>query len=405
MIRQAVVLGLSMVLQTLPVYGVESGIARDGKEWLQPSLFVNLSWDDVHTACPPREGLQGVECSGMLGTVDVTGYRWASIQDMFDLLRGYGVGVEPGVFFGEEAGSAWAPEILGDFHPTGSDSGSEYVAVWIPGPQGEVAELTNVFDPEGIDSFEIYGTAGTPSDDVGALLWRDLSPRPVVGGISVTPTGNGRYNVFGSVTVPYGGDACALAMASGRCVFTCGPGSLRCEGGSAELPKGSFALFDLVTETDGSIILQAFVHGLVAHSVQLDPSQFGTSPLPAPDVEPFTYTGSYVEGNTSVSSCFNLSADATRLETTGSECAGGSSLAFEAEIDALYPLNDPGCDASISISLSQDIPVNQGFSVTSDDGVRVTGYFLSNFPGVGGTVQDANGCRAEWTAIREDFNP
>lgn len=77
----------------------------------------------------------------------------------------------------------------------------------------------------------------------------------------VTSLGGGLYRITGTALDSKGNAACALALASGRCMFTCGPGSLRCEGGTASLALGKFDLTNLPTETNGTIILQVFVAG------------------------------------------------------------------------------------------------------------------------------------------------
>ena len=78
---------------------------------------------------------------------------------------------------------------------------------------------------------------------------------------SVTQSSPGRYRIIGSVVDRNNTLACGLALASGRCVFSCGPGSPRCEGGSDNLSFGGFDLSDLPTEKDGTIIVQTFVQG------------------------------------------------------------------------------------------------------------------------------------------------
>lgn len=393
------VLLLLVFLHALPVLAVESGVARDGKLWLQPLQFTGLSWNQVASVCPPSGGV----CNGVLGPVDVTGYRWASYTDVIEFLQGYGVPSGPWQFFYEEAGSEWAPQILADLHPTGSEADLEFVASWSSYSLGEVAELADAFAAQGIDSYEVYESNGAASDNVGVLLWRDLYPSPSVE-VSVTPTRNGRYNVFGTLTNSLGTEACGLAMVSGRCAFTCGPGSLRCEGGTAGWAKGDFALFDLPAQVDGSINVQVFVRGQVSTFTSVGPEQFNVEPIPSPRGEPITFSTGSVGEHDMVESCFNLSPDATRLEAAGSDCPGGDSLAFEAKIGGGNPLNDPDCDASISISLTQDIPVNQAFTVTAADGAKISGYFHYDF-WAEGVISDANGCMAEWTAFSEDFEP
>ena len=90
---------------------------------------------------------------------------------------------------------------------------------------------------------------------------------------SVTQVDAGRYRLVGTALAANGSSACALAMASGRCMFTCGPGSLRCEGGTASLPFGKFDLTDLPTEANGTLILQIFVQGAISFTQTINPSQ------------------------------------------------------------------------------------------------------------------------------------
>ena len=71
----------------------------------------------------------------------------------------------------------------------------------------------------------------------------------------------GRYRLIGTLVDANNQPACGLALASGRCVFTCGPGSPRCEGGTDSLPLGQFDLTDLPTEANGTLMLQTFVFG------------------------------------------------------------------------------------------------------------------------------------------------
>jgi len=77
---------------------------------------------------------------------------------------------------------------------------------------------------------------------------------------------NGRCTIGGVALAADGKAACALALASGRCMFTCGSGSPRCEGGTANLEFGRFLLTDLPLEADGSVILQVFVQGNISYT-------------------------------------------------------------------------------------------------------------------------------------------
>jgi hypothetical protein len=93
---------------------------------------------------------------------------------------------------------------------------------------------------------------------------------------SVTQVSPGRYRITGTALAADGNLACALALASGRCMFTCGPGSLRCEGGTdPTIPFGRFDLTDLPTETNGTIVLQVFVQGNISFTRTINPGGGG----------------------------------------------------------------------------------------------------------------------------------
>jgi hypothetical protein len=58
-------------------------VAVDGKEWAQVDQFTNLSWNDINSVCPA--GL----CSGILNGYDMTGWTWASVDDVSVLFNHY----------------------------------------------------------------------------------------------------------------------------------------------------------------------------------------------------------------------------------------------------------------------------------------------------------------------------
>lgn len=67
-------------------------VSVDGREWLQPVDFLNTSWNDVAGVCDPISGA----CDGSLNGGSLSGWTWASIQDvsyLFDFFRdNYGSG-------------------------------------------------------------------------------------------------------------------------------------------------------------------------------------------------------------------------------------------------------------------------------------------------------------------------
>ena len=75
----------SEVFYLMPVFRpVKDTIKVDGKEWYQPYLFEELSWNDVKVVCPDGK------CNGTLKGYDLTGWTWASYSDVQELLNNYG---------------------------------------------------------------------------------------------------------------------------------------------------------------------------------------------------------------------------------------------------------------------------------------------------------------------------
>lgn len=95
---------------------------------------------------------------------------------------------------------------------------------------------------------------------------------------SVTQVAPGRYRIVGTARDALGNPACALALASGQCVFSCGPGSLRCDGGTGNMPFGQFDLTNLLAEPNGTITLQIFVQGHVSYTEALPTATAAQTP-------------------------------------------------------------------------------------------------------------------------------
>jgi hypothetical protein len=58
-------------------------VAVDGREWAQVDQFTDLSWSDINAVCP-----EGV-CDGMLNGYNMTGWTWASVEDVTALFNHY----------------------------------------------------------------------------------------------------------------------------------------------------------------------------------------------------------------------------------------------------------------------------------------------------------------------------
>jgi hypothetical protein len=86
-----------------------------GREWAQVDLFTDLSWEEIKAVCPA--GL----CNGKLNGFDMTGWTWASVEDMNALFNDY-IGdnvLGPGPSQHFQSSSAWEPAFFEDgWRPT-----------------------------------------------------------------------------------------------------------------------------------------------------------------------------------------------------------------------------------------------------------------------------------------------
>ena len=107
----------SEMFYIMPIFGNEprtitDTIIVDGNEWAQIDLFKDLTWDEINSVCP--EG----KCrdSGLLNFYDMTGWTWASVDEVNALLNQY-MGSEelgPGPESFSEINSKWAPAFFND---------------------------------------------------------------------------------------------------------------------------------------------------------------------------------------------------------------------------------------------------------------------------------------------------
>lgn len=126
----------------------------------------------------------------------------------------------------------------------------------------------------------------------GFSIAKDVGADSSATNLNCSQDDSGRYRITGTVVDSNGRAACGLAMASGKCVFTCGPGSLRCEGGTDNLSFGQFDLAGLPTEPNGMINLQTFVSGILPGLQVLNPTNCSSS-----DITPGLYAGVTSQGN------------------------------------------------------------------------------------------------------------
>ena len=54
----------------------EDVVRANGKEWIQPAIFANISWESINDVCPATTGI----CDGSLAGINMTGWTWASAR-------------------------------------------------------------------------------------------------------------------------------------------------------------------------------------------------------------------------------------------------------------------------------------------------------------------------------------
>lgn len=170
---------------------------------------------------------------------------------------------------------------------------------------------------------------------------------------SVTSVGSGRYRITGTALASDGNPACALALANGRCMFTCGAGSPRCEGGTASLPFGRFDLTDLVADANNAIILQIFVQGHISFTKVVPASGGGSA----------------------------------KWSALANTCCTGSSLTYQVVVD--------GVAKSSTVSSCNSTPSVEGFAGTTPGLKSFTSQVSSacgNYSGSGTATMAANVC-------------
>jgi hypothetical protein len=59
-------------------------ITVNGKTWYQPDLFLGITQSEIEAVCP------GVICEGVINGYNLTGWAWATNQEVIDLLEYYG---------------------------------------------------------------------------------------------------------------------------------------------------------------------------------------------------------------------------------------------------------------------------------------------------------------------------
>jgi hypothetical protein len=181
--------GMGVLQVTVPFPTVEV----DGQEWLQPAAFTGLSWNQIDAVCPSETGV----CEGVLKGYNLSGWTWASVDDLNALFNHY-IGsnqMGPGPdFFMAGTDSTWGTAFFDDgwqvtgrgFFPESRatagalrelrDNGDAYEAMLSESVPGAWYPPPGDWDtPDPFDA--VITSRGNPVDErydsVGAWFYRD----------------------------------------------------------------------------------------------------------------------------------------------------------------------------------------------------------------------------------------
>jgi len=176
----------SEMFYLMPIFSSSPRVITDtvtvnGREWAQVDLFAGLSWNDVNAVCPAGA------CSGHLKGYDMTGWIWASIDDLNALFNHY-IGSDllgPGPDQLNMFNSVWAPAFFADgWRPNSTQRAGDIIVrglggllrdrITEPGDEeaaaGGISECTHCLDGDSA------GTNGDLSPDLkvnGAWFYRN----------------------------------------------------------------------------------------------------------------------------------------------------------------------------------------------------------------------------------------
>lgn len=95
---------------------ISNTVTVEGREWAQVNIFTGITWNEVDAAC------SGEVCTGKLNGYDVTGWVWASVDDVNHLFNSY---------LAEEGALGPGPDRLSTFDPT-TWASEFYADGWTP---------------------------------------------------------------------------------------------------------------------------------------------------------------------------------------------------------------------------------------------------------------------------------
>jgi len=177
---------------------IAASAIRDGKEWMQVSSLIGLSYDVMASNC---DVTTGACTSGINNDGDsLDGWVWANSTDMASLFEDYmqeaGVTLpndaygSPSLYNKSEPSSEWAPKALSEFEATYNSNPlytvygiTRDITVIDDSPGYTLAYITFVDSIYGMDSAAIHEYIGSPSlwfsPSVGHWVYRDISAVPI----------------------------------------------------------------------------------------------------------------------------------------------------------------------------------------------------------------------------------
>ncbi len=185
-------------VSAVPISGADI-VTVDGTDWAQVDLFINLSWDEINAVCPSGVCVD----SGVLNGYTMTGWIWASIDNMNALFNDYLItaGLTGFDLLGPsgdsyaDAGSSWAPAFFADgWRPTLSDPGlvvtdprwtsvfaNGWAGVSINASEGSIAGVADHCQFCASDSMTTNGrlTKSISESSIGGWFYKSASPAEV----------------------------------------------------------------------------------------------------------------------------------------------------------------------------------------------------------------------------------
>ncbi len=118
--------GIALFKELVPAREPELTIIVGDREWRQFSDVTGLSWNQIAMICQPNTG----SCNGSLYGVDVTGWTWASFQEVHSLIETFSINAGnesltstdddffPGLIYYDSKNAPWIESLMSWFVPT-----------------------------------------------------------------------------------------------------------------------------------------------------------------------------------------------------------------------------------------------------------------------------------------------